>query len=131
MYIGLKGPYAYKLPRLRKDNPIAYPKQNLYIDLLAPSEDFDTVYDFRFLTPEAAEEDNNNAVAFWFKVSDILNINEQYEVNQFLIENGLNSIDQEKALFANQTLFKLYKAINAAPSINYSEMGLTSIRILF
>lgn len=119
MYIGLKGSYAYKLPRMRRENPLAYPKQQLYVDLLAPSEEFDTVYDFRFLTEEVAADDNTNNLAYWYKVSDILDIRDQYEVNQYLIENGLSSIEKEKALFANQTLFKLYKAINETPSINY------------
>ncbi|XXM72654.1 DUF262 domain-containing protein [Lysinibacillus sphaericus] len=119
MYIGLKGSFAYKLPRMRRDNPLAYPKQYLFVDLLAPSEEFDTVYDFRFLTEEAAADDNTNNLAYWYKVSDILDIRDQYEVNQYLIENGLSSIEKEKALFANQTLFKLYKAINETPSINY------------
>lgn len=119
MYIGLKGTYAYKLPRMRRDNPLAYPKQHLYVDLLAPSEEFDTVYDFRFLTKEEADIDNANNDAYWFKVADILDINDHFEVNQYLIENGLHSIEKENALFANQTLFKLYKAINETPSINY------------
>lgn len=119
MYIALKGTYAYKLPRMRRENPLAYPEQQLYVDLLGPSEDFDTIYDFRFLTSEEAASDNEDEVAFWFKVSDILNINDHFEVNQYLIEKGLSSIEREKALFANQTLFKLYKAINETPSINY------------
>ncbi|MBM7648649.1 uncharacterized protein with ParB-like and HNH nuclease domain [Bacillus ectoiniformans] len=117
MYIALKGSYAYKLPRMRRENPLAYPEQQLYVDLLGPSEDFDTVYDFRFLTEEEANKEHEDA--FWFKVSDILNINDHFEVNQYLIEHDLSSIEKEKALFANQTLFKLYKAINETPSINY------------
>ncbi|HFK1496557.1 TPA: DUF262 domain-containing protein [Bacillus paranthracis] len=119
MYIALKGTYAYKLPRMRRENPLAYPEQQLYVDLLGPSEDFDTIYDFKFLAPEEAASDNEDEVAFWFKVSDILNINDHFEVNQYLIEKGLSSIEREKALFANQTLFKLYQAINETPSINY------------
>jgi uncharacterized protein with ParB-like and HNH nuclease domain len=119
MYIALKGTYTYKLPRMRRENPLAYPEQQLYLDLLEPSDDFDTIYDFRFLTPKEVKEDNEDFIAFWFKVSDILNMNDQFEVNQYLIENGLSSIEREKALFANQTLFKLYKAINETPNINY------------
>lgn len=119
MYIGLKGSYAYKLPRMRGNNPLAYPKQKLYVDLLTPSEEFDTIYDFRFLTEEEVDEDHANNNAYWFKVSDILDFNDHFEVNQYLIENGLNSLEKDKALFANQTLFKLYKAINETQSINY------------
>ncbi|MDR6124063.1 uncharacterized protein with ParB-like and HNH nuclease domain [Bacillus sp. SLBN-46] len=119
MYIALKGTYAYKLPRMRRENPLAYPEQQLYVDLLAPSEEFDTVYDFRFLTPEEVDSDNEEGLAYWFKVSEILNMNNHFEVNQYLIENGLNSLEKDKALFANQTLFKLYQAINETLTINY------------
>jgi uncharacterized protein with ParB-like and HNH nuclease domain len=119
MYIALKGTYADKMPRMRRENPLAYPEKNFYVDLIGPSEDFDIIYDFRFLTPEEVISDHKDGVAFWFMVSDILNFTDHFEVNQFLIENELSSIEKEKALFANQTLFKLYKAINETPSINY------------
>ncbi|MDQ0191890.1 DUF262 domain-containing protein [Paenibacillus wynnii] len=119
MYIGLKGTFSYKLPRMRRENPLAYPKQHLYVDLLAPSEEFDTVYDFRFLTNEEADKDNADKTAFWFKVADILDIKNPFEVNQYLINKGLYSIEEKKALFANETLFKLFTAINETPSINY------------
>lgn len=60
--------------------------------------------------------DNN---AYWFEVSDLLDFNDHFELNQYLIEKGLNSLVRNKALFANQTLFKLYKAINETKSVNY------------
>ena len=119
MYIGLKGSYAYKLPRMRSSNPLAYPRQKLYVNLLAPSKEFDTIYDFRFLTEEDVEYDHTKDNAYWFRVSDILDFNDHFELNQYLIEKGLNSVEKDKALFANQTLFKLYKAINETPSINH------------
>lgn len=119
MYIGFKGTYAYKLPRMRRENPLAYPEHQLYVDLLGPSEEFDTVYDFRFLTPEEVKSDHEEGIAYWFKISEILNMNNPFEVNQYLIENGLSSLEKEKSLFANQTLFKLYQAINETPTVNY------------
>lgn len=117
MYIALKGTYTYKLPRMRRENPLAYPEQQLYVDLLGPSLDFDSKYDFRFLTNEEAEEEYEDA--HWFKVADILNINNPFEIHQYLIKNGLSAIEQEKALFASETLHKLYQAINETPNINY------------
>ena len=39
IYIGLTGTYAYKLPRKRYDNPNAYPKRKLYVNLLAKADD--------------------------------------------------------------------------------------------
>lgn len=98
---------------------MAYPRQKPYVNLLAPSKEFDTIYDFRFLTEEDVDHDHTKDNAYWFRVSDILDFNDHFELNQYLIEKGLNSLEKDKALFANQTLFTLYKAINETPSINY------------
>ncbi|AIY74680.1 TPA: DUF262 domain-containing protein [Bacillus tropicus] len=117
MYIALKGTYAYRLPRMRRENPLAYPEQQLYVDLLGPSDEFDTVYDFRFLTVEEANEKIEGV--YWFKVADILNINSPFEISRYLIQKGLNSIEEDKALFASETLHKLYQVINEIPNINY------------
>ncbi|HDR4421711.1 TPA: DUF262 domain-containing protein [Bacillus cereus] len=117
MYIALKGTYAYRLPRMRRENPLAYPEQQLYVDLLGPSDEFDTIYDFRFLTVEEANQKIEGV--YWFKVADILNINSPYEISRYLIQKGLNSIEEEKALFASETLHKLYQVINEVPNINY------------
>ncbi|HDR7912486.1 GmrSD restriction endonuclease domain-containing protein [Bacillus pretiosus] len=117
MYIALKGTYAYRLPRMRRENPLAYPEQQLYVDLLGPSDEFDTIYDFRFLTVEEANEKIEGV--YWFKVADILNINSPYEISRYLIQKGLNSIEEDKALYASETLHKLYQVINEVPNINY------------
>lgn len=50
LYIGLKGTYAYKLPRKYWNNDSAFPKRRLYLNLLCKSEKMDMEYDFRFLT---------------------------------------------------------------------------------
>ncbi|QNG60213.1 DUF262 domain-containing protein [Bacillus sp. PAMC26568] len=117
MYIALKGTYAYKLPRMRRENPLAYPEQQLYVDLLGPSEDFDTIYDFRFLTENEANEKIDDV--HWFKVANIFHIKNPFEIHQYLIKNGLSAIEQERALFASETLHRLYQAINETPNINY------------
>lgn len=124
LYIALKGSYAYKLPRMRRDNPVAYPVRHLYVDLLGPSKEYDFKYDFQFLTSEEAnnvseEIDDSYEEAYWFKVSDITSFNDTFEINQYLIENDLSSMVKEKALFANATLHRLYQAINEKPNINY------------
>ncbi|HSI66422.1 MAG TPA: DUF1524 domain-containing protein, partial [Planococcus sp. (in: firmicutes)] len=79
--------------------------------------EYDTKNDFWFLTPEEAA--NNNEDVFWFKVADILGFTDFFEINQFLIKNDLTLIEKEKALFANETLHRLYQAINEKPNINY------------
>ncbi|MEV6055239.1 DUF262 domain-containing protein [Streptomyces sp. NPDC052107] len=50
--IGLCGSFTAKLPRLWANNPLAYPKKVLYLNLLHRGHDDDlgVEYDFRFLT---------------------------------------------------------------------------------
>ncbi|WP_088044506.1 DUF262 domain-containing protein [Bacillus sp. EAC] len=117
LYVGLKGSYAYKLPRMRVENDLAYPNRQLYLNLLSESEDYDMTYDFKFLTePEASKRSEDS---FWFKIGDILRFKETYEINDFIYENELNLVDKEKAKFANKTLFKLHNAIHDTLCINY------------
>lgn len=119
LYIGLHGSYSYKMPRKRRDNPTAYPKRYLYLDLLAESNEFDVKYDFLFITEEEAREDNEAGVAHWFKVGDILKYEEPVEVNDYIFENGLNVLEKEQARFVSSTLFKLHKVIHQTPIVNY------------
>lgn len=117
MYIGLKGSYAYKEPRKRWDNDLAFPERKLYLNLLDKSREDDLEYDFRFLTANEAQQSNSNT--YWFRVGDILDFKEEYEINDYLINNGLFAGDKEKSQFANRTLFKLYAVVNNNPVINY------------
>ena len=117
LYIGLKGSYAYKLPRKRWDNDAAFPKRKLYLNLLSPSEDNDFEFDFRFLTDEEAQ--NNNSATYWFPVGKIFDLKEEYEVNDYLIENDVSSYEKEKYRFANKTLYKLHAVIHKNRLINF------------
>lgn len=119
LYIGLYGSYAYKMPRLRRNNPAAYPKRFLYLDLLAESDEFDVKYDFRFLTSDEAKTDNEDGVAHWFKVGDILDYEEPVEVNDYIFDNELNMLSKEQGRFVSTTLFKLHKIIHQTPIVNY------------
>jgi uncharacterized protein with ParB-like and HNH nuclease domain len=117
LYIGLKGTHACKLPRKRWDNPAAYPSRELYLNLLQPADDHDLVYDFKFLTKEESAHRTDNI--YWFKVGEILNLEKQYEVNNYLIKNGLLQLDSDKAQRANETLFNLHDVIYKRGIINY------------
>lgn len=117
LYIGLKGTYAYKLSRKQWNNDAAFPKRELYIDLLKKSDNSDLEYNFNFLTVDEAQRPSENE--FWYKVGNILNLKEYDEVNDFLIENGLSTLNKENAKFANKTLFKLHKVIHTNEVINY------------
>ncbi len=122
LYLSLKGTVAHKLPRKRWNNPDAYPQKVLALDLLAPPEEpTDMEYDFTFVEEEICKEhDIQERGAFWFRVGDVLNFEEASDVNDYLIENGLNILeDKEKAKFANRTLFKLYELVHKTEVINY------------
>jgi len=121
LYLGLRGALARKLPRKRWDNPDAYPKKVLVLDLLAPPDETDMVYDFRFVEPEVCGDLNIQEYnAFWFKVGDVLNFSEASDVNDYLIEKGLTVLDdKEKAKRANRTLFRLYELVHKTEVINY------------
>ncbi len=118
LYLAMKGTYAYKTPWKRWDNDEAFPKRKLYLNLLSESEEFGSLYDFKFLTEdETSENDDNN---FWFEVGKILDLQDEYEVNNYLIANNLMSHpNKEKAQFANKTLFKLHSLIHKNRIINY------------
>lgn len=123
LYIGLKGSYAYKMAHKRWDNPQAYPTRKLYLNLLAESEDADLTYDFSFLTDAEVKNMNNekdpngNRAYFWYLVGDILNIKEEFEINNVLFDNDLNMHPQAK--FANKALFRLFTVIRRNQTISY------------
>lgn len=123
LYIGLKGSYAYKLSHKRYDNPLAYPPRQLYLNILSKSDDPDITYDFKFLTQNEVKEmnkekdKNGNPCYFWFRVGDILDVKEEYEINNILFDNNLNALPQAK--FANRALFKLFAVIKKNQTISY------------
>ena len=91
--------------------------------MLGESEDSDLTYDFRFLTDSevksmnAQKDPNGNSAYFWYKVGDILDVKEEYEVNDILIDNNLNAHPNFK--FANKALFKLFTVIRKNQTISY------------
>lgn len=123
LYIGLKGSYAYKIPHKKWDDTKAYPARKLYLNLLSKSEDSDMTYDFRFLTKSEVESMNaqkdhdENPVYFWFLVGDILDVKEEYEINNILFDNNLNTLKQAK--YANKALFRLFSVIRRNQTISY------------
>jgi uncharacterized protein with ParB-like and HNH nuclease domain len=119
LYIGLLGSFAYKEPRKRWENPQAFPKRRLYLNLLGPSTDEsrDLLYDFRFLTDKEVNESSTDF--YWFRVGDILDLTSQFQVNHSLINAGLMKKDEKIAQFANETLFKLWSVIHESRVVNY------------
>ncbi len=118
LYIALKGTYANKIAYKKWDNPLAYPKKKLYINLLGAPEDISYKYEFEFLTEsEATEQDDDH---HWFPVGKILDLKELSDVMDYLITSGLAANpDKEKAQCANRTLSKLHAVIHVNRIISY------------
>lgn len=117
LYIGLRGKYAYKLPQKCRDDDSAFPYRMLYLNLLRKNNEPDMEYCFRFLTKEEAEYRDEDT--YWFRVGDILDIEEEDEVNKFLLKHQLLSMDEGRSQFANETLLKLHSIIHKDRVINY------------
>lgn len=116
LYIGLKGSYASKMQRKWWGNDSAFPKKKLYLNLFkSVNEDSDDDYEFRFLTDE--EGNNNDETHQWFLVGDIFKFKNLYELTEYFIDRGLN----QSPLFrnANKVLYDLYKAIFDLRPINF------------
>ncbi len=116
IYIALKGSYTYKEPRKHHTNSQAYPKRHLYLNLTCPSKEQDLEYDFQFLTKQEVENLNDN---HWYLVSDILNINKQSQITEYLIQNIWNAYSKDKVSFANNALSKLFSIIHLDSTISY------------
>lgn len=117
LYIGLRGKYAYKIPWKRWDDDSSFPDRMLHLNLLKESDETETEYMFRFLTKDEAEYRDEDT--FWFKVGNILDIEKEYEVNNYLLEHKLLSLEDKRSRFANETLFKLHSVIHKDRTINY------------
>ena len=83
--IGLLGYRADRERGRRANNPAAYPKRRLYLNLTQPhksDEEIDREYDFRFLTEtEAGVQD---AEHLWFPVKEVLHFAAEQEIEVVL-----------------------------------------------
>jgi uncharacterized protein with ParB-like and HNH nuclease domain len=116
LYIGLKGSYAYKLPRLHWHNDLAFPKRKLYLNLLKESGEFDRLYDFKFLTDKEASA--NDASHYWFLVGKILNLTGLSDIMS-LVRKTAEGYSGEHAEFAGKALTQLFQVVHLNTPINF------------
>jgi uncharacterized protein with ParB-like and HNH nuclease domain len=128
LYIGLKGTYAYKISRRwwpkNKDDSVLPPRR-LYLNLAAPLEEEANEemmgFEFKFLTKQQFESDQNKEDKCWFQVGDTLDWPEA-ETNDDVIDivlDYLQKIGQPDNKFARKTLTRLYFAIRRDALIHY------------
>ncbi len=129
IYIGLKGSYAYKRPRIwwpNTRNDDALPPRKLYLNLAAPlkGEDEESMshFDFRFLTAEQVKSAHSDQTVHWFLVGSVLNLPEVESVDEitdeavkpYLVKHGI-----EDNKFARKTLTRLYYLVRHEAVIHF------------
>ncbi|WP_199214233.1 DUF262 domain-containing protein [Streptomyces sp. BSE7-9] len=114
--IGLCGSFTAKLPRMWANNPLAYPKKQLYLNLLhrGQDEDLGVEYDFRFLTPEESEADNISGASHWYRVQDIRDVRTAGELLRALRHHGVADNDT-----AGDVLTRLHEVVHVIPTVNF------------
>lgn len=124
LYLGLKGSYAYKLSRYGWKNNDAFPKRQLYINLLNQSEDIDSIYDFKFLSDDEflkAKQFHSDKY-HWFKVGQILDFTDFPDIFKYISEHSLmdtSKFSPEQTKFASDTLSKMFQYFNQKEVINF------------
>lgn len=112
LYIGLRGSYAFRIPRLHEeDSERVYPTRHLYLNIDKPleNEEDGRHYEFKFLT----NSDYEANVQKWVKVSEIYNLSDNYEFNKYLSSNNLSTE------YAQKALSKLHGVIHNKAIINF------------
>ena len=112
--IGLRGSYAYKLPRMRWTNQAAFPMRHLYLNILAKAEENEAGmrYDFRFLRDEEAR--HRDETHYWYKVGEVLNARDTVDLHDFLLDRKLASRRCPLRVLAG-----LHKVVHTEPVIVY------------
>ena len=113
LYIGLKGTYAYRLPRRwLRDTEENIPTRELYIDVskAIPEEKRDErkmVYNFKFLTEDEVKRDSERSDSIWFRVNDLYLFGENsIKLQRYIISQAWGEND-----FAVDTILKLHKKV--------------------
>lgn len=125
LLIGLKGSYTIKLKNKRWDNPDAWVKQKLYIDLLkdpriddSDGENIGVSYGFKFLDDRLASQSNGKL----FRVGKILEFDDERAYVEYY-ENYLDQLPGEttnaQRRIARQNFIDLYQAIWKNDVISY------------
>lgn len=125
--IGLYGSHAERQPRKWSNNPDAFPKKRLYLNLLDGPEvnEEGFAYDFKFLTEREAASSAGGQTN-WFLVADVLNLaNSGPAIMAELEHRNLTGAEPF------QVLYDLYRAVRETNSINvFLEDSQDSNRVL-
>lgn len=115
--IGLRGSFAWKINGKWWSNDDAFPVRYLYLNLLGkPNLETGSKYQFEFLTEDRGDIISDSE--YWFKVTRIMNEDEDELVDEIHDDDSL-SADQKKE--ARKALRELYRTIHFKDKIAYYE----------
>jgi uncharacterized protein with ParB-like and HNH nuclease domain len=119
LYLGLKGTYAYKMPRKWwKDNEDCLPTRKLFLNLtsaLPKDDDRKMTYNFRFLSqPEVNKLSQSEDL---FLVNDIYLYQDQDALEDYMSDRSWKDVTDVK--FAKKSLRKLREVVFKDKLINY------------
>lgn len=125
LFIGLQGTYTDKEKYKHYDNPDAWRKRRLYLNLLSDPEDttegrLRLQYEFDFLASHS--ETINSSDNYWFRAGRILDITEDRELDQLirrLKEEYPDSLSGDEEFIIQHNVSQLYRAVHEKPFINY------------
>lgn len=125
LYIGLTGSYSYKTPYMRWDNPNAFPKRilclNLLPDLSEEIKNNELKYQFKFLTEQERTQIDEKKPALWFPVPDILKLDSAFSIFDYLNQNYAHLLNDsnDKMKQAFKIASQLFEVIHSEPLINF------------
>jgi hypothetical protein len=119
LYIGLKGTYAYKLPRVWYiKGPDNFPPRKLYLDLSGEYQDDNDErtmkYNFKFLTKAEYERSIDKGDQEWFDLHELYRYGNENEFLRYVYSN-----DWKNKPFVEETLPTLYRKIFSEQLITY------------
>lgn len=116
--IGLRGTYAYKLPRAWSNLASSYPARKLYLNVLGEADENEAGlrYDFRFLTDEQLKAASEDPTRHWFPVPGIFQADKMQHVWAAAAKAGLANNDQ-----AVEILSQLWTSVHSTSSVKFFE----------
>jgi len=148
--VGLYGSGRWKLPRLWWNNPDAFPKRQLYLNLLAArmEDEEELLYKFRLLSEQDASDANRlNDREYWYRVGDILDVEESADLidvvydlrladtrepqkvltrlHQVVHSEGIVSVYEETHQNPERVLYIFVRTNSGGTPLSYSDMLLS------
>lgn len=114
--IGLRGSISRKLPYMWWNNPAAFPRRHLYLDLLWESDDNEgLMYRFDFLTDEQANAATDDEC--WFLVNCVLTMKGGPSMVRWLNQH----LPQDRVDRAYETLDRLFQVVHNEQIVAFYE----------